>query len=471
MDDIFLLPSHPGITSTDPLSVCNADDSFPTAWAVFTASVDSFRSANLFTLHQLPNLIEDLAYSLHLNGHADTKFLRQFLYDTYPNPNSPLPVLLLNEILDSALALPLLFPSHEIIYLSTQQPLLNFSGAQIRSLVAHQLLGTLKLPRGNTWGSTLLCWYSEPQPLEHAVHGYLETVFHFFQARQTDSRPVLYEFCSAASRLSNEGPHSWQTCHSPLFKHLIIEPIGASTVPFPHDTLTCTLISSNTSPGFGPGGTQEELVTGACPALLPLGALCVSPPVPPNAAILARGVAPASAWRGQGRDARLVSLLRGETRHMFLLLDALELDLASSPTEPAVLPDLIPHNLLRELHKAFIGFSALPPRGITNIAAPLWGTSAFCGDPIVKSLIMAMAAARAGVTVCLAVDQARSYAHPKSAFGNDNGPDSRNVLQVLQNLKEKSGDMTVGEAWDHLAGDKVWTCADGCDVARMFAAT
>jgi poly(ADP-ribose) glycohydrolase len=448
----YKLPSHPTITSLDPLSLTEIDD--PSAWAVVTASITTFQATHS-TFWDLPNLIKDLAYSLYNNGHVDTGYLLRFLTSTYPNPSSSASRQILDAILDSALELPNLFPTQEIPYLSDSNTSLELDREQVNTLVAHQILGTLKPPVGNTWGCTFLCWYSEPQPHERAVHGYLTTVFRSFSTRQPlASSATIYEFSSIPPTLD-----FWDTCDALVFDHLIIEPTTVTSVKFPHGTVSCMLVSSNTSPGFGSSSTQEELITGACPALLPFGALLFSPPIPNNAVLLASGVTPLTKWQGQGRDAQQVETLDTKMKYTFLLLDALELDLAEPlPT----LVDLVPRNIHRELHKAFTGFSAVKNHDITDIAAPLWGTGAFGGDSIVKTIILAMAGARAGVRVWLSVNDAWTYP-PRQG---DDG-DSR-LINILLNLKEECGTMTVGELWRILMTDSARSCLDGRDAARLL---
>lgn len=443
----YILPSHPSITSLDPLSITEAEN--PTAWEVITTSISHSRTS---TLLQLPALIEDLGYSLYGKGDLDTRFLRQFLA-RYSNLSET--TTLLNEILDAALALPILFPTHEVPYISESYSALELTLPQIKSLISHQILGTLILPEGNTWGCTFQCWYSEPQPLEHAIRGYLATIFNFFHTSHLSTRSVLFEYCRGSSVQAKKG---WQNYDTLIFEHLIIEPISASTVKFPHGTLNCMLISSNASPGFGASCTQEELITGACPALLPLGALLISPPVPHNAALIAQRIMPASSWKGQGREARLIDFLDAGSEYTFLLLDALELDL----TDPLSFPDLDEHNLLRELQKAYTGLSALSARGINDIASPLWGAGAFGGDPIVKAIILAMAGAQAGVTVWISVDEAQTC--PASA----DSPSSSKVIDILVSLKQKCADMTVGECYRQLTTDQARSCLDGQQLAMIL---
>lgn len=451
MAAFYRLPTHPAIISSDPISVTDIEN--PPAWAVITASIAAFRNAKS-TLWDLPHLVEDLAYSLHENGNVDSRFLQKFLTSVYPDPSSIDSQAILNNIFDAALDLPNLFPKHEIPYLNISNVSIELNRNQVQALVAHQILGTLVPPHGNTWGSTFLCWYSEPQPHERAVHGYLTTAFLFFSHNLKipyAPNQSVYEFHSLPTAVD-----TWETCNAFAFDHLILETVTNTSVKFPHETLTCMLVSSNTSPGFGSSSTQEELITGACPALLPLGALLVSPPIPSDAALLVRGVVPLTEWRGQGRDAHHVGVVDTDTEYTFLLLDALELD----TTEPqGFLIDLVSSNIHRELQKAFIGFSALKNHGVSNIAAPLWGTGAFGGDPVVKAVILAMAEACTGIRVRLAVNDTWTY---------PSGPNSSPLCKILENLKKECARKTVAELWEILGADRTRRCLYGWEVAQLL---
>ncbi|KAF8078300.1 hypothetical protein FPV67DRAFT_1663053 [Lyophyllum atratum] len=454
----YTLPSHPSLTSIDPLGI--TDSEIPTVWEVISSSISSFRPRS--TLLQLPNLIEDLAYSIHGNGNVDTSFLRHFVLSHYPDPLEDTPQTILNEILEHALALPTLFPEHEMFTLSPSHSVETLTPQHIKSLVAHQLLGTFTPPKSNTWGCTFLCWYSEPQPLRNAVNGYLMTIFHFFHLPQLTARSIYYQYYDTKSLQLELAHESWQTCEALLFDHLIIESTSATNVRFPHDTLKCMLIASNKSPGFGASCTQEELITGACPALLPLGALFVSPPVPDDAVLLAQRIRPLSAWKGRGRDAHATEYVETDREYTFLLLDALELD-HKDPLVPLL--DLSQQNLIRELTKAYTGFYALSTRDITDIASPLWGAGAFGGDPIIKSIILAMAGARAGVKVWLSVDEAQTFQNGEARVSKPSDP---KVIDVLRALKRKCAEMTVAQAWTKLMTDEARRCLDGKDFAEML---
>lgn len=328
------------------------------------------------------------------------------------------------------------------------------------SLVCHQLLGSVRPPEGNRiWGCTLLCWFSRHQPLKHAVQGYIATLFHYIHQRPYMNRSIRYEFVSLPF-LSRRETDAWLTSNVRPFDFLEIEAINPATDEFP-PSLKCVLISSNASPGFGSACTQEELATAACPDLLPLGALCVSPPVPSNAALIAQGILPMSSWHGQGREARLLDLLNPTDEYTFLLLDAAELDIEPHPSTSLV--DLEPRFFLRDLYKCYVGFRAIRQKGIARISAPLWGAGAFGADPIVKTLILAMGGALADLTVRLAIDETRAC---PSASGGEN----KNLLQVTRTLKAQCADMNVHQLWLLLSEDETrrQSFADGLAIVQRL---
>lgn len=460
MSQFYLLPSHPSLKSADPLGTCEVDD--PSVWDVFQASVATFR-AHTFSLTHLPNLVEDLAYSLHNDGKADAGFLRRFIKDYYPDITDPNRRLILEEILLSADNLPILFPTHIIPYLAPHSRYLHFTRAQVKCLVAHQLLGTLKPPPNNTWGCNLLMWYRNHLPLKHALRGYISTVFHYFKTTTAISTPVRYEFFTVPPPRPDDMPIVMAN-ETPVLIHLEIKAVNTLSDIFPPPGIKTIMISSNTSPGFGSACTQEELITGACPELLPLGALCVLPPVPADGALLAQGVIPMTAWKGQRREARRTQFLETKDEYTFLLLDASELDMETVSSTP--LPDLDLKYLMRDLHKAYTGFSALRDKGITEIYSPLWGTSAFGGDPVIKTLVLAMAGALTGVTVRLSVDEVREYELREIDEGLTR--ESKNLLRVLRAMKESCSAMSLETAWSFLTSDAVRACDTGWDVALLL---
>lgn len=293
--------------------------------------------------------------------------------------------------------------------------------------------------------------------MKRAVQGYIATVLHYFEPRPTTNQSILYEFFSLPS-LTADATNVWLANETPLFRFLELQGVNPKTDTFP-PPLQCVLVSSNSSPGFGPACTQEELITAACPDLLPLGALCVSPPLPPDAVLLAQSIVPMSRWNGRGREARLVDLHTSESEYTFLLLDAAELDMETSPAQS--IPDLKPRVFLRDLHKCYVGFHAIRQKGNTRISAPIWGAGSYGADPIVKTLILVMAGALAGITIQLAVDETRS------CYSNVEGTD-HNLLQLLRALQTRCLSMTVHQLWLFLSSESVQNLPDGTAIAHQL---
>ncbi len=204
--------------------------------------------------------------------------------------------------------------------------------------------------------------------------------------------------------------------------------------------------------------TLEELVTAACPALLVLGALLVTPPIPADTALLARNVVPTAQWKGQGREARLVQLLNAPETRSFIFADSLELDLIDGD-----LPDLLPGNIERELNKLFAGFSRLACAGVLDVASPLWGSGAFGGNPIVKVMIMAMVAAQTGIAVNVTVDQHRL----EPARGVDT-LEGTLLVELLENLGKSCKNMTISEAYAFLISPEARGCSNGEHLVRLI---
>lgn len=438
MTTTYKLPSHPSLISNDPLGLC--DNESPTFWDIIAVSVK--KSKATLRLMELPRLIDGLVYSLHGDGKIDLGFLQNWLAEFELSVGRSLTEDIMRNMLTSALSLPSLFPSHEFTHLGPNAPLMELSLAQIRVLLAHQVLCTLVPPRGNSWGCTFRCWYSNPQPMEHAVRGYLETTFRFFVdlSQEQLARATVYQYFCSLPFTREQSLSQWLSCSARIFQPLEIERVTVNTVPFPHPGINCMLVSSHKEPGFGSSCTQEELITAACPQLLPLGALFVQPPISDHAVLVARDIYPASSWSGQGRNCRLQHFIDTPiTPHTFLFLDALELD-SPEVTTLSSIPDLIPENLLRELEKAYIGFRALCQLGVDRIASPLWGSGAFGGDPVVKGLVLSMAAARADIFVTLMIDEERSILDEHSV----------KVLDILEHMKTSFQEVRVNDVLEAL---------------------
>lgn len=456
----YILPSDPSLRCLDPLGICTEDD--PSVWMVIRTSIQSFRNrlSPPASLHTLTQLIEDLSYSIHMDGHINTKFLSKNILDRYPDIRSSDGLSLLNSILDSALLLPSLFETHRIPYLNERNSILPLLPSQIKCLLAHQILNTLKPPKGNDWGCTFTCWYSEPQPLENAVSGYLTYLFDVFTPPINIISRTTYTFYSLPSSGVPQTLTDWTSdLKTRIFSDLSIEPVSSASVPFPHETVKCTLVASNSSPGFGCSCTQEELVTASCPSLLPMGALLISPPVPDDAVIMVHTHGPLFQWKGKGRQARATGKF-ATTDHTFLFLDASELDgLVSS--DSAALADLDLKYFYRDLHKAYTGFKALVGHGIKEVVSPIWGAGAFGADPIIKTFILAAASAGANIALRLLVDEGEGYTV------HDSG-ETLKLIEMLRGLKESCYETTIEGVIEKLTSDEALRCESGFEVLQLF---
>lgn len=179
--------------------------------------------------------------------------------------------------------------------------------------------------------------------------------------------------------------------------------------------LEAVVAFSNKDVGFGPGGTQEEMVFGARPMLL--AAPLLVPTLQDGEACLLEGAHVAVRLEGYGRGVHLGSLVSAADASeahpnalRVVAMDAAELDSPDSrPAEAAgfAVPDAAPVLLDRELRKATCGFALLRSRhdeAEASDSAPLvatgpWGCGAFGGDAAVKALVQVMAASVAGVTL------------------------------------------------------------------------
>jgi hypothetical protein len=262
---------------------------------------------------------------------------------------------------------------------------------------------------------------------------------------------------------------------------------------------TATVISANRFIGFGPTGTQEEANVGSTPTACP--AVLLTPPLGDSEVLVVTGVDPVVSIKGYGRDARLDRALdtdkagsgsrSGSTT--FLFMDALELDWYDNST---MVPDLLPGNVDRELHKAFTAFSAFrlyhwPPTGplesttstptattakqttkprrtslpstkysqakastapshtstsistgteVPVVRTGLWGCRSFGGNREIKAVIQLCAAALAGVELEFVLTTSspddEEFGNMLEEFVSQAGEEGWRVRDVLDVLKE-----------------------------------
>ena len=130
---------------------------------------------------------------------------------------------------------------------------------------------------------------------------------------------------------------------------------------------------ANKDIGFGPGGTQEEILFGMTPEACP--AVLLSPTLEDRESLLISGVARTGDWTGYGWTVKYSGPGDSQSRTI-LCLDALELEDGVSALQQAGGPQL-----WRELAKCLTGYRACQGR---VVATGAWGCGVFGGDKDVK---------------------------------------------------------------------------------------
>ncbi|KAJ7058900.1 hypothetical protein C8F01DRAFT_1255316 [Mycena amicta] len=329
----------------------------------------------------------------------------------------------LPRIVALALDLPNLFPSGTLpcLYTTPDEPHMQveLTQRQAACLVVHQFLCTLPrdsatsgpghMRSGKSYADELEAdsldlhiWYAAEQPHPHAVRAYLTALFVFlervvadeattdspsgpvsFTLRRvppifpTDSDNVARAFCPVHVDLLD--PDSVVVCPDSVGVRTERDPVAKACV-----------VSANKHPGFGRTASQEEMHVGCSPASWVLKLLV--PLLGPR--------------RYRGTNCRRMRSCRGDewTRTM-LFMDALPLDSYDTSSSSAIIPDLLPGNVQRELRKAYTAFSfssadiystSLSTNEYDEIITGHWGCGSFGGNKQVKSTIQWCAASLVG---------------------------------------------------------------------------
>jgi hypothetical protein len=417
----------------------------------------------------LANTVRDIAYCLHQNGTLDTSRLESLLKTSAERYHWIADFDSILEILNSARNLPGLLPSADLPQLSSDCHFAHFNGDIVNSLLAHQMLGTLYQPAGNTWGLPCFTpWYADSAASHpQAVEGYIKTLFHHFAHPYRQSETLSF-YIHAPSSMPDPS-----TCTG--VPDFTVEVVDHPTEPSStRDTIPFALVSANKQPGPGPTATQEERLMAASPALA-LTSL-IAPVIPDSGAVLtspfpvdsqwALSAPPYSipstfkwttsalitspfpvhaSWEGHNRSARLQVLYEPDLRprRQYILADALPLDEMDRPDDGALL-DLQPQNVLREVRKLYAAFSGAvkyqhDPESECVVEAPSWGCGAFGGDLVVKGMCMMIAAGLTGVRVVLSVTE-----------------DRREEARVLRRLMERKPE--VSKIWERLTSKNARFC-------------
>lgn len=419
----YLLPFHQALTVEDVLGILDEESEGSKASQgtiliklledAVTAIVEAPASASTVVLE----LLDNIAYIIHGNGNLDTETLEQFLAKFRHEINV---AQIVQNILQHALYLTESSCPSVIRQLTRDDTKLSFSSSLSSALLAHQALGTLRVPTGNDWGIPgFLSWYASPGHPQ-AKEGYLRTLFSYFEQVNTIELGCTFELFYV-----DQIPDPSTSDSRPKFEvrvvDEIIEPIDAEEgiTPF-------VLVAANNQPGPGPTGTQEERIQAASPVLTLSSLIC--PVIPDDAAIVTSAVPVLASWTGHNRSARLVHMYNGHERpsRYFTLADALTLD--GIEVDEGVLPDLLTGNVVREIRKLYTGFLGARRQAESEdcfefiVEAPPWGCGAFGGSLLVKALCMMVAAGLSDVKVRLTIvrnDRHKEFETLK-AFANMN---------------------------------------------------
>ena len=149
---------------------------------------------------------------------------------------------------------------------------------------------------------------------------------------------------------------------------------------------------ANENVGHGSTGTQEELIFGMSPELCPI--VLFNDTLAANESNLMSGGRKIADYSGYGMRVKYTGLVENEwdwSKRTIVAIDAI------------CQPDnqLGDHDLLRELNKAYCGFSGAmnDPKGTRDTSWPIatghWGCGAFGGDMSIKAFLQVMAASEA----------------------------------------------------------------------------
>lgn len=423
-DKSFVLPASPSILRPDRFDFVSSEEPEVPFWQILSCIL----AESLNSVTDSSSLIDTLeTISVVLRGEAARNyvFLQEFL-DNYLATSTPGSSKFFTStwpcLVDLALELPSLFPSHSLPPLkSDETSQIILSRRQAACLVVHQFLGSLPPHPWQTESFVNLSpWYSVGEAMHPgAVQAYLTALFTYFEAIAASGRK---------GGILHHSVEDWPIIFALVVttvdqSHFLLSNAPASlsrlaVVQLPHQSTDIAslglpdgacVISANKSVGFGATGTQEELNVGISPEAYPVTLL--APPLKDRQVLTCQGAEAMVTTKGHGRWTSLDEILHGRPlpssadwrNRVMLFMDALELDLADSahPHGGESIPDLMPDCLHRELVKAYTAFC---PHRCRNIPKPysfvttgLWGCGAFGGNRQVKAIIQWYAASMANV--------------------------------------------------------------------------
>ena len=423
----YQLPCALGKVCQDRFDICNSTEDEVPFWELFTHLI----LAPVNTIDSLIDVLETIAISLCGTAGSDYKILRETLSQYWDQQTMDFFVDIWPVLRRLALELPILFVSQRLDCLTLENNRIVLSRCQVACLVVHQFLCTLPIPQWMTDGSPdFHIWYSSATPHPQAVRAYLFSLFHYFQLlaqcseasplkQDLDGWPIVLHLQSGGTGCLK--PETTQTARRlvPLeivdIAQLSSQQDEGRLMGLPNGA---SVIFANKDVGFGQTASQEEMIIGCSPELCIV--VLFQPTLRDEEVLFVEGAQAMISMKGHGRDAQFHRYLEQNydltnwrqslwRKRTVLFMDALEFDDYDST---ALVPDVIPGNVDRELKKAYTAFSSLvadPAEGLRPVVTGLWGCGSFGGNAEIKTLIQWAAASMANVRLL--------FAYPRSETG------------------------------------------------------
>lgn len=411
----------------DRFDICNSTEDEVPFWELFTHLI----SAPVTTINNLIDILETIAFSLRGTAGTDYQMLCETFSQYWDQQTTDYFVDIWPVLRSLALELPILFVSKRLDCMTQANNRIVLSRRQVACLVVHQFLCTLPIPQWMTDGSPdFHIWYSSATPHPEAVRAYLFSLFTYFQRlarpweasplrQDVDGWPIVLHLQSV--ELESLKPDPTQAARRLVPLELI--DISQLSSQLDEEKLMglpngASVIFANKDVGFGRTASQEEMIVGCSPELCVV--VLFQPTLRDEEILFVEGAQAMISMNGHGRDAQLHHYLELDydftnwrqshwRKRTVLFMDALEFDNYDST---ALVQDVIPGNVNRELRKAYTAFSSLvadPADGSRPVVTGLWGCGSFGGDAEVKTLIQWAAASMANVRLL--------FVYPKSDTG------------------------------------------------------
>eukprot|EP01006_Ploeotia_vitrea_P031444 TRINITY_DN63778_c0_g1_i1.p2 TRINITY_DN63778_c0_g1~~TRINITY_DN63778_c0_g1_i1.p2 ORF type:complete len:464 (-),score=73.91 TRINITY_DN63778_c0_g1_i1:1850-3241(-) len=412
---------------------------------------------------------KDLAQHLtDRTGDTELKTLNHFLStDASAEVEKPF----LANTVNWALKLPELFPTGTVPQVDATNLSVSLSFDEVMCLLSHQILCTLprvaqKVNYNTSSFQSWWMWSKEDETSLNPSTAYLQTITQLLAANGGSKfgpcTVSYYNFTAASdgdhnNRVTalldaNNAKENKQLCQ------VKIQQQGA----IGDQSEDIEMIFANENIGFGPGGTQEEIMFGVRPHMCVVPLLCRKVlPLAPTASVCAVGFPVVAKYTGYGKSLGFGgTLLKDEnpvTRSSNLVswMDAVNMNDAILPSWPVT--SGIPSEAwviskqcevelaAREVVKATVCWKQAAELGRKVAGTGHWGCGAFGGDVHVKAATQLIAATLGGL------QGLEYYTFGRKEF-------SENFEQFMALLNEKKP--TVGQLWSWLLDYKQFTAKE-----------